>query len=415
MSLVEWGREFPVSGNIPSVLDSIVHSFRPLRSLVRSLTVIVFLFEDSSLLALPVSFLQSVRNVQDLQAFVSGGGSVPNGVVFKENSVKVVELVSVSDSAPVFFAFKEDFTYDVIATEKDGSLIVREGEQTGLSAEMGEIKRIVVENSVVSALCECDGKIRVFSAKVKCGSPISGWSLQCEVDEVCEVVNQPPCLYVVKSDGVYGCALDEKGLRRFARPLSEVAKGRFVRVRCFSGFYVCDRETLEISRIAGKQRIGMCKLETENRGIQELVALGNRVFALSPHLIEMFDLVTGSLVSSFEQPGTEKWITSVESNFGLVFVGAKCFTVSRTDVAPLINLYTDEKEMLRQMRSVKQSVGTVAAPILIMANRSPYLAAKLMAEDIANECEKPPIPGTLQEKVRPMLMKLNDLLLHKPE
>jgi hypothetical protein len=32
--LLEWGREFPVSGNIPQLLDTIVNRFRPVRSVV---------------------------------------------------------------------------------------------------------------------------------------------------------------------------------------------------------------------------------------------------------------------------------------------------------------------------------------------------------------------------------------------
>ena len=415
MSFVEWGREFPVSSmNIPKLFDSIVHSFRPVRSVIRSLTVIVFLFEDSSVLAIPVSFLQQAQNVQALQAFVNNSDSQPpSGIVFVENSTKVVDLVSASESFPVFFVFKEDFTYDIISFGNDGVLQLHQGEPMTLGA--GQIKKVVVQNSIISVVCENEGKLSVFSAKLKISDPIGGWALQCDIDELSEIVNQPPCLYVLKSDGVYGCALDDKGLRRFARPLVEVSLGKFIRVSSFTGFYVFDIETLEISRISGKTKTLVCKLAIDHKQIQRVIAIGNRIFVLSSHSIETFDFLSGELVSSFDTPETDHWILSVESSYGAVFIGTKCYTLSRTEIGPLFNLYADESELIEQMRSVKQSVGTVAAPILMLANRSPYLAAKLMAEEIANECEKPPIPGTLQEKVRPMLMTLNDLLLHKPE
>ena len=98
-----------------------------------------------------------------------------------------------------------------------------------------------------------------------------------------------------------------------------------------------------------------------------------------------------------------------------MFIGKSAFTVSKADIGPLINLYSEEAELLAQMRKAKQTAGTVAAPIMLLANRSPYLAATIMADDIANECERAAVPGTIQESVRPMLLRLNDLLLHKPK
>jgi hypothetical protein len=59
--LQEWGREFPVSGNIPQLLDSIVHRWKPIRDGIWTLYYLSVLFEDSSLLIVPVRFLQSVQ------------------------------------------------------------------------------------------------------------------------------------------------------------------------------------------------------------------------------------------------------------------------------------------------------------------------------------------------------------------
>ena len=414
MSLIEWGSEFPISGNIQRLLESIVHSYKPLKQMIRSLTVMVFLFEDSSVLVLPVSYLQSNQNIHALADFIkTKEDNAPDGVYYMKNDSKVVDLVSASDSTSAFAVFKEDFTYDIITMEKDGVVQIRRNERLGLNG--GQPKRIVIQNNVIGVVCEIEEKLSIFCAKFELNGVINGWALQCHVNEICDIFIHPPCLYILKGDGIHGCALDDKGLRKFSRSLVEVLPGKLIAVSSFTGLYVLNTETLEVFRIVGKKKTLMCQLKTEEKDIEKVLVIGNRIFAVSSKAITSFELVSGEVVAILEVPLTEHWITSLDRSYGAVFIGAKCFTVSKTEIAPLINLYGNRDELLKQMKSVSQRVGTVAAPIMIVANRSPFLAATLLEDEIANECEKPPTPGSLQEKVHPILIKLNYLLLRKPK
>jgi hypothetical protein len=124
--------------------------------------------------------------------------------------------------------------------------------------------------------------------------------------------------------------------------------------------------------------------------------------------------VSGEVIARTEVAKTKKWIIGVNGSYGAVFIGSKAFTVSRAEVGPYITLYGNRGLIVSELKKAKQTVGTVAAPVLMMANRSTYLAAVLNADDIASECRRRSSPGTIQEHVRPTLLKLHDLLLNKP-
>jgi hypothetical protein len=214
---------------------------------------------------------------------------------------------------------------------------------------------------------------------------------------------------------MFGCALNHDGLRKFPRPLVKVTNGPVKAISSISGFFVFIGATNEVIRVHGRDMKSLCMLATQRSGwIQDLTMIGNTIFALSNECIETFDCLSGELLSSIKVPATEKWISSVDQSCGAIFIGAKCYSISRFGIDPLIDLYAGQKELLEQLRRVKDAVGSVAGPLLVASNRSPYLAATLLHGEISDECNKPPVPGTIQEHVRPILNELGFLLVHRP-
>jgi hypothetical protein len=278
----------------------------------------------------------------------------------------------------------------------------------------GQLRRVTIQSGLIALMIETDGKFPVYCAKFNLLNPISGWALQCETDSECELDIQPPCLYLWRPDGLYGCALDQTGRRRFPRPLVPVMTGAVVRVETLGQFLAYDNVTHEIVEVYGKNKRVCTTLAIANVEYSAMVVLGNRVFATAEKEISVLDFVSGEVIAQTEVPKTEKWIVNVNRSYGAVFIGSRAFTVSRSEVGPYITLYGSRGLIVSELKKAKQTVGTVAAPVLMMANRSTYLAAILNADDIATECRRRSPPGTIQEHVRPTLLKLHDLLLNKP-
>jgi hypothetical protein len=245
--------------------------------------------------------------------------------------------------------------------------------------------------------------------------PVMRWALQCEFEGHFDVGIEPPALYFINPSGLYGCSLDHSGRRRFPRPLVPVIRKPVIRVRSLNLSLVFNPDTKEVLEVMGRALRRFSLLAYDGTAsYKALVALGNRIFGAAEESIDTFDLVSGELIDSVAVPKTEKWIVSLEKSYGAVFVGTKSFTVSRGEVGPFINLYGPSTQVMAQLQKAKDRVGTVAVPILMMANRSTYLAAVLNQDDVATECRKQTAPGTIQEHIHPTLMKLHDLLLNKP-
>ena len=123
MNIVEWGTEFPVSINIQSILYGLTHKFKKLRSFIRALHAILFLYEDSSILVLPIQSLQTRQSLQHIQQFINQQGNTqPNQTfLYSENTkTTIVTILSLQnqDELPVFLVFKENFTYDLISVNQ---------------------------------------------------------------------------------------------------------------------------------------------------------------------------------------------------------------------------------------------------------------------------------------------------------
>jgi hypothetical protein len=414
--LVEWGREFPVSGNIPQLLDTIINRFRPVRTVIRTLYHITFLFKDSSLLIIPVKFLQSLPACQTLRSYLLNPTNPLPETLFHRPppQFSIVSLQIVYDldqSDPFFVLFRDNFTYDVLRITPEA--VLPEPETMLLTMQEGTLRQVSVQSGLIALMTETDGKFTVYCAKFHLLDPISGWSLQCELDSECEVDIQPPCIYFWRPDGLFGCSLDQTGRRRFPRPLVSVLGGSVVRVQTFGQFLAYDNATREIVEVYGKNKKVCTTLAGEGEYC-DMVLLGNRLFAVGKTEIAVFDVVSGECVGQVGVPRTEQWIISANRSYGAVFIGSRAFTVSKAEVGPYISLHGSRGLIVSQLKKAKEAVGTVAAPVLMMANRSPYLAAVLNADDIAAECRRRGAPGTIQEFVRPTLLKLHDLLLNKP-
>jgi hypothetical protein len=192
-----------------------------------------------------------------------------------------------------------------------------------------------------------------------------------------------------------------------------VIVGAVVRVYTEASFLVYKVDTHQIAEVTGRKVKILCSLKTD-AVYSQMIAIGNRTIGLSQNSIDSFDIISGDNASTFSVAPTEKWILSVEPSYGIVAVGTKSYTISKAGIGPYITLYGRKEYVVDELRKVKEKAGTVAAPLLLMSNRSTYLAAVLSADDIAKEIQNQPLPGSIQDCVRPMVMTLHDLLLHKP-
>jgi hypothetical protein len=240
------------------------------------------------------------------------------------------------------------------------------------------------------------------------------WTIQCEVGHVCDIGIHPPVLYVLQDGGISGCAFDSTMTREFPRALTSIAAGSFRPLRTFADFAVVNVDTHELSVVKGRNIKRITTLTTKKVDFQELFLIGNRIFRLAPNVIDVFDAVTGGLVMSKTVDNTERWLTSFEQSFGAVFVGAKSFTVSKSEIAPLVNLAAPRRDLVELMRKADENVGSVAAGIVLVADRSPYLAVTLAEPEIEKELSVAAPEGTIQSHVAPILARLNDLLKGRP-
>jgi hypothetical protein len=417
MNLTEWGREFPVTGSIQHLLDSIAHRFRPLTVVSRTLHAVSFLFDDSSVLILPFKFFQNSQYCQTLRAFIANPSlSPPEGKFFIQFDSPVIGFFSIdptAESVPMVIVFKENGTYDIIRAGPETNY--REDQNVALNLPQGQMRRIFVQNGMVAVIIEDDGHFFVYSARFSLFEPMNRWTLQCEVPGVCHLDIQPPVLYVLDGTGISGCAFDASSNRQFPRALTRIADGKFIRVRSFADFAVYNPENSQILVVRVRKMKRVSTLRSERNDFQELFLIGNRIFRLSPDLVEVIDAVSGETIRSETVWNTPRWITSFEPNYGAVFIGSRSFTISKTEIAPLINLRAPRGELLDLMKKAKDNIGSIAGAIVLMSDRSPYLAVSLAADDIAREVADPPAPGTIQATVRPVLSRINSLLQNKPE
>lgn len=434
MNIVEWGAEFPVSTNIPPILYLFTHEFKKVRSFIRVLHSILFLYEDSSILVLPIAALQTRESIQQIKQYVETRENPPPTILYYENKFRVIDAISLpsndpkGNKLPIFIVFKEDFKYDIIRTTNDKSILLKSNEP--MTILDGILCHVVIQNNYISIITrpaddkqkETDEQDKHIKYTVYFGSfsltnyVASSWALQCEIDEIpLTIYASIPTLYFLKRDGVYGCSLDSKGYRRFPRPLTPISlNDHYLKVISLQGFYIFDAKQLTIFQVVGKNLQKICLVHC-NENIISLILIGSRVFALTEESIYAFDILTGDLVHKLNTEKTNSWKTSLEESYGLVFSGGKNYTLSKTEIPPLINLYADKTELMNQMMKVQKNVGTVAAPILLLSNRSPYLAATLLSDEINKEVNQPAIDGSMQAQIKPTLERLNHLLNNSPD
>jgi hypothetical protein len=308
--------------------------------------------------------------------------------------------------------FKENATYDVIRAGPETNY--REDENVPMKLPAGRLRKIFLQSGAVAVIVENDARFFVYSAQFSLFEPMNRWTIQCEVPHVCDIGIHPPVLYVLHDGGISGCAFDSTMTREFPRALTSIAAGSFRPLRTFTDFAVVNVDTHELSLVKGRNIKRIALLTTEKLDFQELFLIGNRLFKLALNALDVFDAATGGLVMSKAVDNTERWLTSFEQSFGAVFVGARSFTVSKSEIAPLVNLAAPKRDLVELMRKANKNVGSVAAGIVLVADRSPYLVVTLAEQEIEKELSMAAPQGTIQSHVAPILARLNVLMRDRP-
>lgn len=408
-NLTEFGNDFPISNGIKSVLDR-CKSYKPVVRFVRTLLAVCYVYDDNSILILPLRLLQTSKACREIAEYISNPQSKTyTGILFTKYSGKIREVSSLPGDIPKFMVILESgdaYTY-VFPIDSDPVTSTKRFNLAGL------IESCKIYYPYIVCYIKESEKCIVYAATLL--NENLKWSKQCITAEINPFVVQAPSIYIIKEDGLYGCALDETGQRIFPRELTKVFDGKgLVPIRMTKGLFLYYPETSEILKIEGK-KITRSKLNEKACDAQILFAIGPVLIGLCQKSIIEFDFVSGQLKYEKEVAETKNWILSLESSYGAVMFGSVSYSLANSSVPPLINLFASPKEIKDQLMHAKTATGTVATPIILMANRSPYLAATLMKDELKAELSITPAPGSMQEFLRPALQKINALLQNKPE
>lgn len=408
MNFVEFGNEFPISGNIKQTFNEIVH-FKPLKTLIRTLHTIIFVY-DFSYLVLPIQALQNSSFLHSIHKFIQSGEGLPDVIAYKQSEAKIIDVYSYNCTKVLLFM--ENYTYDIVDVCLDCKVNITEN--LYLTINEGELKRVFLQNNVISLLTQNSANYHVYSACFLLDDPITKWGFQCEVDQVCEIYAFSHVLYVIKKDGVYGCALDESGSRRFPRSLNLIFKANnLLIVKSISNFYVFNQNDKTIYQIKGKYAYEICKLDVSN--VMVMIFIENYIYSLSSSSIILFNSITGELINNYNVPETNQWIISLDESYGIVLIGSKSFAISKYDIPPRINLNSEKEELTRDMKKIIKKTGTVIPALLQLSLRSPVLSATMLENEIKKELNTNYPKDSLQNLVNPSLQKLIKLIQEKPQ
>lgn len=407
MNFVEFGNEFPTTGNTKQILNEMINS-KPLVNLVRILNAIVFVY-DFSYIVLPVQALQNTAFLHTIHDFIANNENVPENIVYKKNEAKIIDVRT--NNLDEVLLFMENYMYDVVNVGADGKVDITE--QINLTINEGELKRVFLNNNIITLLTKNSQNYHVYSAVFLRNEPITKWGFQCEVEEECEIYTCSHVLYVIKKDGVYGCALDEDGNRRFPRLLNLIFQtNSFLIVKSITDLYIFNKEDQKIYQINGKSACTICNLDVSD--VSNMIFIENYIYALSSSSIFVFSSITGELINQQDVPECKQWIISLEQSYGIVLIGSKSFAISKYDIPPRINLNSEDDELIRNMEMIIKKTGTVIPSLLQLSLRSPVLAITMLENEIKNELKTNYPIKSLQNLAKPSLQKLYELIQSKP-
>ena len=407
--LSEFGTDFPVSGGLKNVFDK-CRQHKKVKKFIRTLISVCYLYEDNTILVIPLSVLQTTQLCRVITDFLSDTTmQMPMGIYYAQISNNILDCCSIPGDIPKFLFVQDNLTLRFIT--------ISEEFQVNVNTETIKISGNIVRSSIHYPYIVCqtrseDGKYNIYATSLL--NMNKNYSIQCQTETESDFYIYPPTLYSVDKGGIKGCSFDETGQRQFPRKLNSVLEAEnLIHVNTLSGFYVFDRNSVEIIKIQGKT-ITRMKLDDKVKNCKQLFVLGPYIFCLLEDSIITLDFISGELKSEMNVPKTEEWLVSLEKSYGAVCIGEKSFSISRTNVPPLINLFASPSELKEELKIAKEATGTVATPIILMANRSPYLAATMMKDEIEKEISSAPPPGSMKEFLRPSLLKIHKLLQEKP-
>ena len=420
MNLVEWGTDFPVSGKIQAVLFSLTHKYKGLKMFIRTLNTILLLYDDSSIVVIPISSLQEKATVESIQSFIEGGKK-PDELLYIENKFQVVDIFSLkseNDDFPILLIYKENFTFDMIQTSNNKATLIKSNEPMKIFAS--HLRRVFINNGLITIVTQKDDeqKYTIYSAMYSASHKENSWAMQCETETLpTYIYASPPSLIFLNQNGMFGCSLDSKGYRKFPRPLIPIVESpQILYVKSVDDFYYYNKNDSTLYKIIGKRHKKICCLKVDN--LLDIAVFRSRIFCTTDSSIHVYDIITNQEIQTFQVTklsSVKEWKISLEDSYGIVFVGEKNYTISKTEIPPLINIYADKNDLMQQMKKVQDRIGTIAAPIVLISNRSSFLAATLLSDEIKDEVSKPAPKGSLQAIVKPTLEKLNQLIQEKPD
>lgn len=409
-ALTEFGAEFPVSFNIKGIFEK-ARQFKPLRSLIRNLTSVLFLYDDDSILIIPVRVLQSSKSCSDITSYLENQTqAVPEGIFTKSFGKKVYDLVTLDSKQSTYLVGLEGGDLLKIALQENGEFFTS---VSNLQLNVEGLVSLQIRLPYLIAFTKNGEKYSIYVSKY---SETKKWGYQCVVDKEMQCYVVPPSLYLYDDNKIYGCSLDETGYRKFPRdPILIYESESLKPVKSLDMLNFFDSSKSELLTLTGKT-IKNRKFDDSANGAQQYVLLGPVLFALFNDKISSFNYVAGDPRASQTVGECEEWHTSLEESYGAVFAADRqsAFCVSRTELPPLIDLNADRAGLLRQMRQAEAAAGTVAVPVMLLSSRSCFLAATLMADDIERELQGVPAPGSIQEHLRPALLRLSEILAQKP-
>ena len=407
--LSEFGTDFPVTGGLKNVFDK-CKQHKKVKKFIRTLISVCYLYEDNTILIIPLSALQTTQLCRIVTEYLSDTTlQMPMGIYYAQLTNIILDCCSIPGDIPKYLFVQDNSTLRYISISEDY--------QINVNTETIKISGNIISSSIQYPYVICqtkseDGKYNVYASSLL--NLNKNFSIQCQTENISDFYICSPTLYSIDQTGIKGCAFDETGQRQFPRKLNLVLEAEnLIHVKTLSDFYVFDNNTVELIKIQGKTII-RTKLDERVKDSKKLFVLGPYLFCLPENSIITLDFISGEFKSDMIVPKTDEWLISLEKSYGAVCIGEKSFSISRTNVPPLINLYANPSELKEELKIAKEATGTVATPIILMANRSPYLAATLMKDEIENEINSTPPPGSMKEFLRPSLFKIHKLLQEKP-
>ena len=401
-NLIDWGMEFPIPGNIPTILN-LCKEIKQIKKFIRTLLSIFFLYEDNSFLILPIKIFQSSKSCNEIIEFLNNLNlEIPNGIYYQKEENKILEIGSYCENNPIFYLFYENLTYSTFLITNNNIEKKNNYEQIGIN--LLNLISIQFQYPYLTILNQNNNDILVNSCNFSKKEKI--WSIQTKLPEKCKVIIHYPSIYFLSYSKLYGCSFDDLGQRQFPRPLTTILENsNLIYIKSLNNFYLFDSNISTILRIEGLT-ITKTEIDKNCNNCKKIVSMGSKIFCLFNNKILSYDLTSRTLDNPLEVPNTEKWLISLESSYGLVFLGNISKTISKCELPPFINLFAPNEELYNQMKKIKETTKTVAGPLLLLSNRSPDLAITLMYDDIIKEISNNYSSETIQSAVQENLKSL---------